>query len=123
MGWFRKKKNVIPYTPQGRVGYRRVDDYPFYFTTVVEEIGRIGQRSKVRILEVDIDKDCNKTKKQCLLEWGVGQWIITNSINWETDEQKCVRLGQPISYEVDEDELKEEVLYRITPHNFTSPND
>lgn len=119
MSWFRKKKNVIPYTPQGRVGYRRVsNDYPFYFTIVVEEIGRIGGRSKVRVLEVDVDKDCYKTKKQCLRKWGLGNWIPTDSIHWETDEQRRIRLGQPISYDMDEDELQEDVLYRITPHNF-----
>jgi hypothetical protein len=120
MSWFRKKKNVIPYIPQGRVGYRRVsNEYPFCFTIVVEEIGKIGIRSKIRILEVDIDKDCIKTKEQCLLKWGLGDWVPTDYINWETDCQRADRLGIPIEYEVKVDDLEEETLYRtITPHNF-----
>jgi len=58
MGWFSKKKKVVtPYTPQGRLGYHRIADGDYNYTMVVEEIGKISYRSKLRILEIDIDID------------------------------------------------------------------
>lgn len=99
MGWFRKKK--VPYVPQGRIGYYRKNDYPWYFTVIVEEIGRIGTRSKIKIIDLSIDRDCDKSKKSCLKKFGIGDYIITNNINWETDEQRAIRFGGHESFLVD----------------------
>ena len=119
MGWFSKKKKVIiPYTPQGRIGYRRMSDHDY--TIVVEEIGKISHRSKLRILEIDIDISSTKTKKQCLNSWGFGTWVRSDFIHWETLDEKLIRLNQtPPSYLLDEDDLIEETNYRVlTQHNF-----
>lgn len=119
---FKKKRKTVPYIPKGRVGYRRAgQNFPYYFTVVVEEIGRVAGRSKIRILEVDIDRDCDRTKEQCLKKWGLGDWVSTDYIHWENDYQRAERLGQetPITYEVEEEELEEETQYILTPHNFT----
>ena len=119
---FKKKSKKVPYIPQGKIGYlRREIGNIYYFVVIFEEIGQIGARSKVRILEVDIDRDCNKTKKQCLDRWGIGDWLTTSNINWETDRQRAERLGHttPITYDMDEEELEEETQYTLTPHIFT----
>lgn len=119
---FKKKSKKVPYIPQGKVGYLRKDiSNIYYFVVIFEEIGQIGNRSKVRILEVDVDRDCNKTKKQCLDRWGIGNWLTTSNIHWETDRQRAERLGHttPITYDMDEGELEEEIQYTLTPHNFT----
>jgi hypothetical protein len=125
---FKKKKTYVPYVPQGRVGYLRkelsVRDYEF--TVIFEEIGQIGQRSKVRILEIDVDRDCNKSKEQCIKRWGIGDWLLTNNIHWETDEQRDIRLGEipQRTYQIDSNEIEQDVIYRqpderqLTRHNF-----
>ena len=120
MGWFRKKKKKIPYTPQGRIGYKRYNTYPYNFVVIVEQLVIINEACKFRILEVSIDRDCTRTKEQCLNKWGVPDWMGLNHFTWETDEQWADRLGQPIpeTYEMDEEELEEEIKYRLTPHNF-----
>jgi hypothetical protein len=118
---FKKKKVIVPYVPLGRVGYVRKELVGTYeFTAVFEEIGQIGQRSKVRILEIDVDRDCSESKQQCLTRWGIGDWVRTTNISWETDEQRAERLGHmiPVTYDIDEEELKEEIQYTLTPHNF-----
>jgi hypothetical protein len=123
MKWLKKKKVIVPYIPQGKVGYIRKESAgrSYEFTVIFEEIGRIGSRSKIRILEVDVDRDCNKNKQQCLSWWGVGDWIGTDNVYWETDEQRVERLGNvtPTTYDMDEEDLKEEIQYTLTPHNFT----
>jgi hypothetical protein len=123
MGWFKKKSKKVPYIPQGRVGYLRkqLGGRDFEFTVIFEEIGRIGQRSKTRILEIDVDRDCNKTEKQCITRWGIGDWLTTENIHWESDRQRAERLGQtiPVTYDMDEEELEEEIQYTLTPHTFT----
>ncbi len=94
---FKKKKQYVPYVPQGRVGYLRkeLSGCTYEFTVIFEEIGQIGQRSKIRVLEVDVDRDCNKTRSQCLNRWGIGDWLTTVNIHWETDEQRSERLNGP----------------------------
>jgi hypothetical protein len=122
MGWFSKKKKKVPYIPKGRVGYLRKElSNLYYFTVIFEEIGRIGARSKIRVIEVDIDRDCNKTEGQCLTRWGIGDWLNTESIHWENDQQRAERFGQetPVTYEMEEEELEEDIQYTLTPHNFT----
>jgi len=123
MGWFKKKKKKkVPYIPQGRVGYIRKEiNNLYYFTTIFEEIGRIGSRSKVRIIEVNIDRDCNKSEHQCLTTWGIGDWLTSAHVRWESEQQRAERLGQtiPITYEMEEEDLEEDIQYTLTPHNFT----
>lgn len=123
---FKKKKLYVPYVPQGRIGYLRKDiNSTYYFTVIFEEIGQIGQRSKVRILEVDVDRDCNKTRKQCLDRWGIGDWLTTTHIHWETNEQRAERLNRPtVTYQLLQGEVEQDIIYRqpderqMTRHNF-----
>ena len=115
---FSKKKKKVPYTPQGRIGYKRIDSYPYQCVIVVEQLVVVREACKFRVLEVSIDRDCDKSKTQCLRKWGAPDWINLSSITWETETQWRDRLGQPITYDIDEDELEEEVKYRLTPHNF-----
>jgi hypothetical protein len=113
---FKKKKQYVPYVPQGRVGYLRKElgSRTYEFTVIFEEIGQIGQRSKIRILEVDVDRDCNKTKKQCLDRWGIGDWLPTDNLHWETDEQRARRLGEvpQRTYTLPIDEVEQDVIFR-----------
>jgi hypothetical protein len=123
---FKKKKPYIPYVPQGRVGYLRkeLSSKLYEFTVIFEEIGRIEGKSKVRILEIDVDRDCTKTKKQCIDRWGIGDWLNTGGIYWETDEQRAIRLGNPVTYQVNIDDLQPDIIYdqpddrQLTRHNF-----
>lgn len=121
--WPFKKKNT-PYTPNGRVGYYRVSSYPYNFTLIVEELTVVSHRSKVKILEVDLDSDCRVTKKQCIRYLGWGEWVRTSYINWETDEQRLERLGQqtPVTYQVQVNK-SQEIQYKLTPHIFSENYD
>jgi hypothetical protein len=130
MGWFSRKKKKVPYIPQGRIGYYRKWDtiYGYYYVIVVEEIGRIGIRRKVKILEVDIFRDCSKSEKQCLDNYGMGDWVKAENFSWESEDDKARRLmGIPEqTYMINEDDVDEDIQYRhieeenrtLTPHNF-----
>lgn len=89
--WWRKKK-VEKYQPTGRIGYYRKSDYPYYYRIIVEKIQEINESSKVRILEVDINRGCNRSKEQCLTDAMISDWVITEGILWETDEQYSTRI-------------------------------
>jgi hypothetical protein len=123
MNWRFWKKNqseeeFVPYIPQGRLGYKRLNlNNIWYFTIIVEKIGEIGNRCKIKVIEVDVDRDCNKTKTQCLHKWGGGDWVDTSYFIWESEEQRFLRRGTP--YMVPEEILEpEEIEYKLTPHNF-----
>jgi hypothetical protein len=70
--------------------------------------------------------DCNKTKKQCLDRWGIGDWLPTGNLHWETDEQRARRLGEvpQRTYELSQHEVEQDVIYRqpddrqMIRHNF-----
>jgi len=124
---FKKKKQYVPYVPQGRIGYLRKEiNNIYYFVFIFEEIGQIAGRSKVRILEIDVDRDCNKTPKQCLDRLGIGDWLITSDIHWETDEQRARRLGQipQVTYQMNIDDTQPDIIFnkpperQMTRHNF-----
>jgi len=117
---FKRKKKKVPYTPQGRIGYKRLDNYPYQCVFIVEQLVLVRDACKFRVLEVSFDRDCNRTKEQCLKKWGAPDWGALSSFTWETDAQWADRLGQPIpqTYEMNEEDLEEEVKYRLTPHNF-----
>jgi hypothetical protein len=87
--WWRKKKK---YQPTGRVGYYRKCDYPWYYRIIVEKIQEINESCKVRILEVDINRGCTKNREQCLNNAMIGDWVRTEGIHWETDEQYSTRI-------------------------------
>jgi hypothetical protein len=124
--WPFKKKKKKPYIPQGRIGYFRKWDtiYQYYYVIIVEEIGRIGLRRKVKILEVDIFRDCNKSKSQCLNNYGMGEWVKAENFSWESEDDKARRLiGIPQTYELTEEEEEDiQYTYRenrtLTPHTF-----
>lgn len=132
MGWFKRKSKKVPYIPQGRVGYFYKNDWPFHYSIIVEEIGRINERSKVKILEIDTHRDCSKSDSQILRDYSRGEWIITRQFTWESEEDKARRLiGLPRPYMVEEDEINEDIQYRyrednnrtLTPHNFITENE
>jgi hypothetical protein len=101
MGWFRKKK--VPYVPQGRVGYFRKCTGAWKYVVIVEEIGRINHRSQIKILDVQVDRGMNDTKKACLNDMGGTDYIITDDIHWETPEQQALRLGGTDAFLVQRD--------------------
>jgi len=125
---FKKKKTYVPYAPQGRIGYFRKHDTirDYYYVIVVEQIGEIGIRRKVRILEVDIFRECPKSKSQVLDNYGMGEWVRSENFSWESDSRRAERLGQipQQTYQVDQDELEDDIIYRqpddrqLTRHNF-----
>ena len=119
---FKKKKK--PYIPQGRIGYFYRNNWPFHYSIIVEQVGRINDRSRVKILEIDIHRDCSKSKSAILHNYSRGEWILTNQFIWETEDDKARRLiGIPQTYELTE-EVDEDIQYTyrenrtLTPHNF-----
>lgn len=102
MGWFSKKIKT-KYKPTGKLGWYTKNDYPFYFTILFEKLYDVNSKSKVKILEVDVRRDCTRTREECLKHASVGDWVNTSSITWETDEQYNIRINQvvppPVIYE------------------------
>jgi hypothetical protein len=112
--WWSKKK--VKYKPVGKIGHFCRGDYPYYYTIVFERLYDVADRSKVKILEIDIRRDCTKTKEQCLSNASAGEWVSTAAIKWETDEQYRIRTHQPFQevYENHEELRNDDVDY--TPH-------
>ena len=54
MNWkfWKKKEELVQYVPIGRLGYKRINDWPYHAVIIVEQICMIGQRSKIKILDV-----------------------------------------------------------------------
>jgi hypothetical protein len=97
--WPFKKKKKVPYIPQGKIGYFYKNDWPFHYSIIVERIGQIDDRSRVKILEVDIHRDSNKSESQVLHNYSRGEWVITRQFTWESEEDKARRLiGVPLTY-------------------------
>ena len=121
MNWkfWKKKEELVQYVPIGRLGYIRVNNWPYHAVIIVEQICMVGQRSKIKILDVAIDRDCNKTKKQILNKWGVSDWVLTRTIEWESSEQQLQReLGLPPVFEVVNEPYPIK-LRHITPYRFS----
>ena len=121
MNWkfWKKKEELTQYTPIGRLGYKRIDNFPYHAVIIVEQICMVGQRSKIKILDVAIDRDCNKTKKQILNKWGASDWVLTRTIEWESDEQLLERKwGPPPVFETVNEPYPIK-LRHITPYRFS----
>lgn len=116
MFWRKKKKEK--YKPTGRIGVYRVNDYPYVFTIAMEKICEVGDKSRVKVLEVG--KACDKTDLECL-RWAKFQdWVNTSLITWETDGQYHERINrtEPLENEVFEEPQEPTINY--TPHT-TNP--
>ena len=121
MNWkfWKKKEELTQYTPIGRLGCKRIDNWPYHAVIIVEQICMVGQRSKIKILDVAIDRDCNKTKKQILNKWGASDWVLTRTIEWESSEQQLQReLGPPPVFEMVNEPYPIK-LRHITPYRFS----
>lgn len=127
MAFWNKKKKVTKYKPTGKLGwFNMYGKNPLYgsagfnYTIIVETIYVVGERTKVKILEVDIHRNCNKSKGDCLTDYGRGEWIVTNQFQWETDTQHATRISAitQTEYENVEELLNDDVDY--TPHT-TNP--
>ena len=92
---FKKKPT---YEPTGRLGYCRAQNGGYHYVLIVEEIDRIEnhtldkRRIKIKVLEVDIDLDCNKTEAQCLKDWGRPSWVLETEFIW--DEKTAAEIRQ-----------------------------
>jgi hypothetical protein len=130
MGWFSKKITKTKYKPTGRLGWYTKNDYPFYFTILFERLYDVNTKSKVKILEVDVRRDCTRTREECLKHASVGDWVSTSAITWETDEQYHIRINQTIPvppYENHEELRNDDVdftRHTTNPfiHNFVNQN-
>jgi hypothetical protein len=121
--WFKKKKPVVPYIPMGRIGFYRKQSYGWYYTIIVERIIGIGTKSMIKVLDVKIDLDSSKSKKECLKNFGYNGIINNNIIEWESDEQMNIRLAlgnpqAPVTYMVEEEE--EKIKWKLTPLDMTN---
>lgn len=123
--WWSKK---VKYKPLGRLGHFNRNDYPYRYTIIFEKLCEINDRSRVKILEVDVKRDCTKTKEECLKDCSAGEWVSTSKINWETDEQYVSRTNQiiPQVFETPEELRNDDIDYsQHSPqlrHNFLQPN-
>lgn len=116
MGWFSKEEKKKKYKPTGKIGWFTKTDYPYYYTLIFEKLYEVGSKSKVKLLEVDVRRDCTRTRQECLRNASAGDWVTTSSISWETDEQYMTRTNQPLPpvYEDHEPLGNDDVDY--TPH-------
>lgn len=89
---FWKKKEKKKYKPTNRIGIYRVSDYPYIFTIAMEKICEVGNKSRVKLLE--IGKSCDKTDQECLRHAKFQDWVPTNLITWETDAQYHERINR-----------------------------
>jgi len=99
MFWRKKKK--VKYRPIGRIGHFTKATSYYNYTIIFEEIYKIGNRSKVIILEVDVKRDTSRrphTREECLTNSAIGDWILNLNVIWETDEQYQARLNTPIEF-------------------------
>jgi len=141
MNWKFWKKKKTEYNPQGRIGYYRKSSYPWYYTVIVEELGQIHDRSKIKIIDFKVDLDSPKSIKESKKHFGFydGCYLKTEHVNWETADQQWRRTrhiseehfdGDDAMVEEDlETEVREQhyVHYvndmhtnrrRLTPHSF-----
>ena len=133
--WKKKKDDKTPFQTRNRIGYWRKADYPWYYTVIMEEIGQIGDRSKIRIIDFKVDLDCRKSIKDCKRHFGFDDncYVITNEINWETENQQYRRTRYISVEHYDNDPVNIENIYygeeevdpvrefhhrHLTPHNF-----
>ena len=130
MSWFRKSKSKQEkYKPIGRIGWYTKDTYPYYYTLIFEKIYDIATKSKVRLLEVDVRRDCKHTKEECIKHVAIGDWVSTHGVVWETDEQYYIRTNQAHQLATfnPEELLNDDIDYRQHPtnpfiHNFIENN-
>jgi len=95
-----KKKTIKTpdYIPKGRLGYKRIECKSCYATLIVEEIDRIEnhklgkKRIKIKVIEVSVDRDCKKSKEQCLEAWGGSDWVSESQFVW--DEKSAAEIRQ-----------------------------
>ncbi len=81
--WLRSRKEEEEYEPTGKVGYRTFSSNTFYkFTLIVEQIDKIESKVKIKILEVDINRDCKENRDACLKHWGKGDWVYEKDFTW-----------------------------------------
>jgi hypothetical protein len=139
--WKKKKNDQTPPQTRNRIGYWRKANYPWYYTIIMEEIGQIGDRSKIRIIDFKVDLDCNKSIKDCKKNFGFYDdcYMLTNNVNWETDNQQYRRTRYISEEHYDNDPVNIENLYygeeeidpvrgyhnerHLTPHNFVGYHD
>lgn len=119
MSWFKNKEVIEDYTPKGRIGYKRFNTIGKSFVVIVEKLLTIGARSKIRLLEISIDRDSYINERRCLRMWGDSDWVLTDNYHWESDAEMTFRLNeeQPQTFTVPP--KKEKIKYNITPLNFT----
>lgn len=97
MKWFKRK---VPYVPQGRVGYYHKSTAAWVYTIVMEEIGSIGDRSQIKILDVQVGRGYGDSEKSCLDDFSRTDFVLTHQMIWETEEQRTIRLGNQESFMV-----------------------
>lgn len=123
MAFWNKKKKVTKYKPTGKLGWFNMNGHNplhgsagFNYTVIVEVIHVVGVRTKVKILEVDIHRNCNKSRGDCLKNYGRGDWVVTDQFMWETTEQHLTRVNtiEQTEYENVDELLDDDVDY--TPH-------
>ena len=114
MFWKKKKK----YKPTNRIGIYRVHDYPYLFTIAMEKICEVGDKSRVKLLE--IGKSCDKTDQECLRHVKFQEWVPTNLITWETDAQYYERINRVEPTENEVFITPDEPTVDYTPHT-TNP--
>jgi len=78
----RRKVKIEKYKPKGRIGYISKTNFPYYYNIIVEKLQEVNEASRIKILEVDVHRDCTKTKDACLRHCGIGDWVSTSSIKW-----------------------------------------
>lgn len=135
MNWkFWKNKNNN-YNPQGRIGYFRKNNYPWFYTVIVEELSQVNDRSKIKIIDFKVDLDCTKSIKLCKKHFSFdnGHYMLTDTINWETAEQQYRRsrniseehfthIEQTPEYNFEPTIVRGHNTRHLTPHNFVGDN-
>lgn len=136
MAFWNKKKKVTKYKPTGKLGWFNMNGNSVYssvgfnYSVIVEVIQTVNDRTKVKILEVDIHRNCSKSREACLKDYGRGDWVVTNQFRWETDLQHATRINSitQAEYEDVEELLNDDIDYTqhtVNPfvHTFINENE
>lgn len=113
---FWNKKSKSKYKPKGKIGIFAKSSFPFYYSLIFERLQQVSNRTHVKILAVDICRNCTRNRDECLRDAQMGDWVVTSNVLWETDEQYTERLGLETPVEYDNVEPMVNTDIDLSPH-------
>lgn len=94
---FFNKKKESTYEPTGKLGFKRYNTASYKFVIIVEKVDEIVDKIKkdgiikIKIIEVSVDRECDKTIDECLAAWGGNNWVRKEDFTWNEKSAAEVR--------------------------------